>query len=606
MCGIAGSIGSDKIDSGRIDKTLQKLERRGPDSDGFQRIDLGNAQATILHTRLSIIDLHNHANQPFVRDGLTLAFNGEIYNYIEIAKELRQLGHKLETNSDTEVLLEAYRAWGMAALDKLEGMWAFALLDEKKRTLILSRDRFGEKPLFYTRRNGTTYFASEPKALAALTGEKFQVNKDKISRYLTNGFRTLFKADDTFFENVHEVPPAHNIVIDSDGAVQSDCYWQLRYQPQEMTPQDAVEGVYERLLQSMKLRLRSDVPLAFCLSGGVDSTALVSMAARELGAEIHAFSIIDSDERYDESRNIKTTVEQIGCDHYIAHTSSKGFFERMRDLVAYHDAPVPTISYYVHSFLSQEIAQRGYKVAISGTGADEIFTGYYDHYAYWLSEYAGSEEIEQYVAEWRGTYGRWVNNPLLQDPMTFHKQPDFRDHLYQNRDLFNGFLVEENDAIFSEKKYCGNLLRNRMMNELSHEIVPVILRADDMNSMRYSVENRSPFLDRNLVEFAYSIPNKNLIRDGLPKWPLRQAIKGIAPDSVRLDTQKRGFNASIDSLVDRSDPDTLEQLLSPSPIFDIVRRDVIEDFLSKDMTDNSFSKFMFSFISAKMFMEAAH
>jgi len=322
-----------------------------------------------------------------------------------------------------------------------------------------------------------------------------------------------------------------------------------------------------------------------------------------VGAKLHAFSVIDGDDRYDESENVAATVATLGCDHFTVRTSTEGFFDRMADLVTYHDAPVPTISYYLHSFLSDAIAARGYKVAISGTGADELFTGYYDHYAFWLSERAGQADIKARLAEWRTTYGKWVNNPLLQDPLVFHHNPDFRDHLYQNRDLFNSFLVDPIAEEFEEEHYSDNLLRNRMLNELHHEVVPVILRADDANSMRVSVENRSPYLDRELAEFAFSLPSDILIRDGLAKWPLRQAAMGLLPDGVRLDSRKRGFNASIDSLVDRTDHTTRERLLSDSPIFRIVRRDAVEEFLSEDMTDNSFSKFLFSFVSAKLFLE---
>ena len=171
--------------------------------------------------------------------------------------------------------------------------------------------------------------------------------------------------------------------------------------------------------------------------------------------------------------------------------------------------------------------------------------------------------------------------------------------------MFNRFLVEPIDEEFTEIHFSNNLLRNRMMNELNHESVPVMLRADDMNSMRVSVENRSPYLDRDLAEFAAQLPNDILIRDGLAKWPLRQAVKDIAPEPILSASRKRGFNASIDSVVDRSNPETRERLLSPGPIFDLVNRDAIEAFLSEDMSDNSLSKFLFSFVSAKLFLEVA-
>ncbi|MGD9866997.1 MAG: asparagine synthase (glutamine-hydrolyzing) [Hyphomicrobiales bacterium] len=604
MCGIAGSFGRNEPSPRQAEQALRLMRRRGPDANGIFRQRAGEAALALLHSRLSIIDLDPRSNQPFVRDGLALAFNGEIYNYLEIAEQLRARGRTLTTGSDTEVLLEAYRCWGLDCLDRLEGMWAFALFDSHGGKLILCRDRFGEKPLFLLRRQGTLYFASEPKALAALTGAPLTVNPRHVRRYLVHGFRSLFKTEETFFEGVREIGPGCVAVVDATGGIEEKPYWEPRLNVVETDPGAAAEGVRERLRRSVELRLRADVPLAFCLSGGVDSTALACIAARELGADVHAFSVIDSDERYDESGNIRETVEFLRCGHFAVHTSINGFFERLERLVAYHDAPVPTVSYYMHSFLSEAIAERGFKVAVSGTGADEIFTGYYDHYSFWLADHAGDGDFPNRLAQWRESYGRWVNNPLLQDPLTFHRDPGFRGHLYQNRELFNGFVLEPVSEEFEEERYCGNLLRNRMFNELRHEVVPVILRADDMNSMRVSLENRSPYLDRGLVEYAASLPNDVLIRDGLAKWPLREAIRGIAPEAVRLDSRKRGFNASIDSLVDRKDAETRERLLSPGPIFDIVDRRAVQAFLDEDMTDNSFSKFLFAFVSAKLFLEA--
>jgi len=196
-----------------------------------------------------------------------------------------------------------------------------------------------------------------------------------------------------------------------------------------------------------------------------------------------------------------------------------------------------------------------------------------------------------------------VRNPVLKDPLAFVKDPDERGHILLDNAVFRSLMAKPFDEPWTEDRFTPNLLRNRMMNELFREVVPVILHEDDRNSMRWSVENRSPFLDRALIEFLFRIPSRHLIRDGFAKWLLRAAGEGIVPDSVRLDKRKRGFNASIDSLVDRDDPATRERLLSAGPIFDLVRRDAVESFLRGDMTDNSFSKFLFSFISAKLFLE---
>lgn len=604
MCGIAGAFGSDAPDQQRIRRTLALMRNRGPDAHGVYSEMVEGHHITLLHTRLSIIDIDVRANQPFEADGCVLVTNGEIYNYVELRTELEARGHTFTTKSDTEVLLHAYREFGPSCFERLEGMWAFALLDRHLGELVLSRDRFGEKPLYYMESAGTLYFASEIKFLSALSGKPLAINVQHLKRYLVNGYKSLYKQPATFFSRVEEFPPATYVRLRTIGPIDARPYWRLEYRPRPMSLDSAIAGVRDRLERSVKLRLRADVPVAFCLSGGVDSSALASIATRRFGADIHTFSIIDADERYNEADNIDITVDALGCAHHVTHTSTEGFLDRMADLVAYHDSPVATISYYVHSFLSEAIAGAGFKVAISGTGADELFTGYYDHYGFWLAERKDAPEFPDLVEDWRGSYGAFVRNPLLGDPLAFANNPRQREHIYLNRELFNTLLVAPMEEDFFEMEYADSPLRNRMLNEMFHEVVPVILHEDDLNSMRWSVENRSTYLDRELAEFAYTVPTEHLIHDGFAKWLLRAAVADILPDQVRLDKRKRGFNTSIDSVLDRDDPKVIDRLLAPGPIFDVVRREAFERFLAADMADNSFSKFLFSFVSAKLFLES--
>jgi asparagine synthase (glutamine-hydrolysing) len=603
MCGIAGVIGEQLPNPERVEKTLALMGRRGPDARGVYAGRLGNHQALLLHTRLSIIDLDVRSNQPFLRDGYALSFNGEIYNFIEVREELKRLGHTFTTTSDTEVIIEAYRRWGPDCVERFEGMWAFALLDERENRLWLSRDRFGEKPLFYWQHEGALYFGSEVKFLTALSGAKPSVNVRQLQRYLVNGYKALYKEPNTFFNEVAELPAASNALIQAPEHVEPKTYWSLNYRPNGMSRDDAAEGVRERLFQAVKLRLRADVPVAFCLSGGVDSTALAVIASKVYGQKIHAFSIIDKDERYHELDNMRAVVDDLSCEHYVVETSTEGFRERLRQQIEYHDAPVATISYYMHAFLSQAIREHGFKVALSGSAADELFTGYYDHYSFWLAKMSTTPQFPALLEDWRRSYGAHVRNPLLKDPLNFVREPHRRDHIYLNADVFGSLLTDHFAEPFAEHHYTDDLLRNRMLNELFQEAVPVILKEDDLNSMLYSVENRSPYLDSGLAEYLYRVPGEFLIKDGYVKWLLREAVEGLLVDSVRLDKRKRGFNASIESLLDRSDPDTVEWLLADSPIFDHVKRESIARFLRNDMSDNSFSKFLFSFVSAKTFLE---
>lgn len=604
MCGIAGALTERPIGQDRLATTLRAMRNRGPDASGSRTAPLPNAQVALLHSRLSIIDLDERSHQPFTHNGCTLVFNGEIYNYLELRRELERIGCRFLTASDTEVLLHAYQVYGVDCFDRFEGMWALALLDERNGTLLLSRDRFGEKPLFYTVADGALYFGSEVKFLVKLSGRVPTVDREQVRRYLVNGYKALYKKARTFFTDVHEFPAASYAVITRFDQVQPRSYWQLTYRPQPMSREEAVAGTREHLLQAVRLRLRADVPIAFCLSGGIDSNLLAGIASRHFNQQIHAFSIIDRDERYYERPNIAAAVRHYGCDSVQIETTSDGFFEQLRALVDYHDAPIATLSYYIHSFLSRAISEHGYRVSISGTAADELFTGYYDHYGFWLAEMQNRPEFEALVDEWRQSYGVFVNNPVLRDPRVFAKRPDERGHIFLNQSLFETFLVEPFHEDFQEEDYASSLLRKRMLNELQHESVPVILKEDDLNSMMVSVENRSPFLDRHLAEFAYSIPNEYLIQDGQAKWLLREAGRGLIPEEVRRDKRKRGFNASVESLIDRSDPSTLERLLDDGPIFDIVRRDRIAELLDQDLAENSFSKFLFSFVSAKTFLDS--
>ena len=603
MCGIAGVIG--RVPSPAELSTVHRLmQPRGPDARGIWQGTIRGVPLTLAHTRLSIIDLDERANQPFVTGRCVVVFNGEIYNYRELRDELAAAGHRFTTQSDTEVVAVAYAQWGAACVERFEGMWALALFDQQDQLLLLSRDPFGEKPLHYIVGDGVVAFGSEAKYLPTLSGLTLTPDHQQLRRYLVNGYKALYKQPATWFEETTELPTGSSAVLTDTQAPAPKPYWSLEFAPEPMSRADAETGARERIRRALELRLRADVPIAFCLSGGVDSNVLACLAAREFGQDIHAFSVIDNDPRYDESENIDTTVAALGCRHHVARTSRTGFLDRLTRQVAYHDAPVTTISYYVHDFLSEAIAGHGYKVAISGTGADELFTGYYDHYGYWLAAMAGRPDFDKLVDDWRGGYGAVVRNPVLKDPLTFVDNPGERRHIFLDREIFNGLMTEPLDEDFTETAYTADLLRNRMLNELRHESVPALLREDDLDSMRHSVENRSPYLDRELARFLFTVPAEHLIHGGLPKWLLRAAGAGVVPDTVRLGRRKRGFNASIESVLDRNDRTTRERLLAPGPIFDIVDRDTFTRFLDHDMTDNSFSKFLFAFVSAKLFLES--
>ena len=603
MCGIAGAISKIDISSERINQTLGLMKNRGPDGSRSEVIIFNNHKIFLLFSRLSIIDLEPRAMQPFSRGALKIITNGELYNHIELRKELNSLGHHFKTKSDTEVMLAAWEQWGESSLDRMEGMWAFALVDIDKQQVTLCRDRFGEKPLYVWETSEAYYFGSEPKYLATLAGIKPNINYEQISRFLVNGYKAIYKRPQTFFQNFGEIAPSNYLTFSDNGSSSRARYWDLKYAPAHMDEKTAVDGVRAHLKNSMKVRLRSDVPVALCLSGGVDSTILSGMAVQDFNENIGTFSIIDDDERYNEKENIDAQVSFLGCTNYKIHTSQDNFWDRMSKLIAYHDKPISTLSYYLHSFMSEQISNLGCRVAISGNGADELFAGYYDHYSFWLAEMSSRSNHSKLIADWTNSYGKYVQNPILQNPDIFLHNPAERDHIYLNAEEFSSWLIEPFYEPFTESRYSDNILRNRMLNELKHETIPVILHEDDRNSMFYSVENRSPYLDRNLAEFLFTVPSRHLIKDGFAKYLLRSAGTGYVSETVLWDKRKKGFNAPIDSLINRKDPQTKDRLLCQSPIFDIVKKEKIERFLQQDMKDNSLSKNLFSFVSVKLFLE---
>ena len=443
MCGIAGFYGTRDIPDAAVNACLGLMKQRGPDASGVKRIaSAAGRRGVLLHTRLSIIDLDSRANQPFNIGKKWLSYNGEVYNYIEVREELEKRGAGFMTASDTEVLLAALDRGGMDALDRCEGMWSFALFDEADGSLTLCRDRFGEKPLYIHRAPEGIYFGSEVKFLFALMGRSLPVNRRHLMRYLVNGYKALYASDDCFFEELDECAPGTWLRIDSGGQETETRYWTPAFNPDDHVCRErAIKEVRDRLIEAVRMRLRSDVPLAFLMSGGVDSNALISIAKRVLKYDVHGFTIMSDDPRYDEGEIVRDAVQTLGVRHTPVHVTAENFLARLRDLVNYHDAPVSTITYYVQWLLMEHVKQAGYKISISGTAADELFSGYYDHYLMYLAEMHGSKTYESSLAAWQRHVQPAVRNPHLSNPDLFREDPGFRDHIFLNNDAFAQYLV---------------------------------------------------------------------------------------------------------------------------------------------------------------------
>ena len=605
MCGIAGYFGTRTLSEEALDRCISLMRRRGPDGHGqIHRTVATDRNGYLLHSRLRIIDLDARANQPFSRGRGHLSFNGELYNYVELRKALEFRGETFATASDTEVLASLLATRGTDGLDDGEGMWAFAWLDDDG--LLLCRDRFGEKPLFMHENSDGVYFGSEPKFIFALLGRRLGVNMNHLQRYLVNGYKALYKTGETFFNGLDAVPAGSVVSFDRRGSRSDRRFWTPRFDAidESISFESAVALTRETLEETVRLRLRADVPIAFCLSGGVDSNALIAIAKRRLGYQVHGFTIMNTDERYEERAMVDAAVSELGLRHTAIPVERRDFLPKLRELVRYHDSPVSTITYYAQWQLMEAVAAEGYKVSVSGTGADELFSGYFDHHNFYI-ESLRDDPIAQGKARenWLRTVAPIVRNPFLQDPDCFVKNPDLRDHIYLDAEVFAKLMVEPWYEPFAEKDYSRVPLRNRMNNELFHESVPPILHEDDLNAMYFSIENRSPFLDRRLFDLCQSIPTRHLVRGARAKAVLREAVRGLAPDAVVDNPRKVGFNVPILDYLDVADPKVRAQILDDGPVFDILRRDAITSLIDKPELRNSQSKFLFYFLNARLFLE---
>ena len=616
MCGIAGYIGSKNVSDSLIYKSLDFLKNRGPDfkcakkyTNNFKKYK----NLIFLHTRLSIIDLEKRSNQPFEYGDYSIIFNGEIYNYLEIKSDLILKGFKFSTTSDTEVLLKSYIAYGVNFFQKLEGMWSFAIWDKKKNKLILARDRFGEKPLFYSRLSDGIYFSSDIRVIKCLSEKNYDHNISRLTKGIVCGYKSLYKnSSETFFKNIFQIPQSSYVEIKNDLEFIIKKYWKVEKKTINFkNDSEIIDNARELLFNSIKIRLRSDVPIAFCLSGGVDSGSLVSVAAKKFNIKVNTFSILDNlDIRYNEKKNIDKVVNDISSNHKEINIknikNNLNNLDRIKKLIDYKSGPIPTITYFLHSFLSESISKNGFKVSVSGTAADEVYSGYYDHHLQYLYDNRNNKKINIYKNNFKKFVKPYVRNLYLRKTNLYFKDSNFRDHIYDNSEEFKTLLCKDVkfNLDFEEKKFTSTLLKNRLLNELFFETTPVILNEDDTNSMYYSIENRSPFLDSNLFNFLYSVPTEKLIQNGYAKFILRESVKDYLHEDVRMERVKKGFNASITSIFDFSDKKFIDELLNKnSKIFEIFDVKKVEKIFTKNISLNHYSKFIFSFINAKFFLD---
>lgn len=569
MCGILVFIG--EIDEARFIDALNKQSHRGPDDWGYEKVD----KVHFGHRRLSIIDLSSHAKQPMTswNNEVIGVFNGEIYNYREIRDELEKSGYQFLTNSDTEVLINAYHYFGEAFLSRLIGMFAFGIYDRRSKILLMGRDRLGIKPLFYSKINSGFCFSSEIKSILALDKNHRTLNLMALSSYLSFRY-PIFNG--SFFQGIEQLSPGCFMRIGVNGSQITNKYWSLsKSVPKQIHDHGElfyVQKIKDLFHTAVKHRMISDVPVGAYLSGGVDSSAIVSEMAQLSTKPIKTFTIGFKETGYNEFEYARIVAAQYKTEHHEITLSAEDYIETMTDLIKYKDAPLGVPNEVPLYRMSQEL-KKYITVVLSGEGADEIFGGYgrifrsADDYTKWQAWKSGRILAPELVSALNKKYGK----------AHFKDEADHFLHLYRYTNLnLKSILLNEHvnrlnidsdldnrfREIFAEVRDAPYTTKMMYVFELLH--LPGLLQRLDTTTMAASVEGRVPFVDHQLVEFAFTIPLKyklkwkidstlseNFLGDqisesfDIPKYILKKTFETHLSEKI-LYRKKMGFPVPLD------------------------------------------------------------
>jgi asparagine synthase (glutamine-hydrolysing) len=535
-----GAFGNDiSMDILSFGEAIKQISHRGPDNQAYKQI---NEYLLLGHTRLSIIDVNNRSNQPFEdKNGNVLVFNGEIYNYKELKTELAE--YIFNTNSDTEVLINLLDKYSIdIVLNKLNGMFAFLYWDNKKKKLIVARDRIGKKPLFFTEQNNKVYFSSEAKTFSKL-GIDFKISDKAIINFLFD--RNSGIGEDTFFDNVKSIENAHYYIFEiknSNIKYKKMKYYSLEYIKTDnaMTYKEAKDGFSQMFKESLNLRMRSDVPIAFMLSGGLDSSSIISQIAHDNPTQhLTAISAIYPNTRDDESEYAQAVIDKYkNIKKEFIEISADDFFQYLDNTIYAQETPIADGSMVAHNILMNKISDLGIKVILSGNGGDEVLAGYNTHQhaydAYLISKLKISQlKINDYK------YG------------LYHLLPDFIKEKIKNRLALQKNFLNDNTklkmryAVYNEAFNDGDIINFYLKMSLSSWTIPGFIWYDDRNAMQYGVESRSPFLDYKLIEWMMKVPGNYKLDKYFTKKVLRDTMQGILPDKVLNRVDKKGFHSPI-------------------------------------------------------------
>ncbi|NQT48187.1 MAG: asparagine synthase (glutamine-hydrolyzing), partial [Chloroflexi bacterium] len=593
MCGIVAiyDIPKKPIDPCMVSSMTRALAHRGPDDEGFWCCQTETADWAMFsgedstegirkryphiasaeknynlcfgHRRLSIIELSEAGHQPMGnQDGtLWIIYNGEIYNFPEIKEELKAKGYKFQSNSDTEVILHAYEEWGIECLERFNGMWAFALWDARKQRLFCARDRFGIKPLYYYFDGRRLILASEIKAILQDRSVPREPNEQMIYDYLVYGY--LDHTEGTFFRGIGQLPPAHYLLI-RDGHLEIKRYWDLDPNRKPFPCLDGTDGAYARHFyelfeDAIRLRLRSDVPIGTCLSGGLDSSSIVCAANRLMfsgdgmdssvvGDRQKTFSACSDIEEYDERPFIKPVLASTGAEANFVFPAGEDVFDMISDVIWHQDEPFGSLSIFAQWHVMKLAKERGVKVLLDGQGGDELLAGYVPYYSYYLLDLAKRGRLVRLGRE-IGAYASLHDRSRLSTvakAITINLPPGLKLAVKKLLSYPDVAALEPDFAARRRKDEhfparFGDVLTDNLYRDVTVRNLPALLHYEDRNSMAFSIEARVPFLDYRLVEYLFSLPADQKVREGFTKVILREAMKGILPEEVRQRTDKMGF-----------------------------------------------------------------
>jgi asparagine synthase (glutamine-hydrolysing) len=495
--------------------------------------------------RLAIIDLGEAGHQPFASDDgqLQLIYNGEVYNYPELRATLLAFGHCFRTETDTEVVLAAYRQWGKSCVERFNGMWAFALWDGRRRQLFCSRDRFGIKPFYYRIEGGRFLFASELKAFAADPNRRLAPNLRVIRDYLE--YARLDHSDETFFMGIHSLPAAHTLVFDEHG-LRLQRYWRL--EPGDALADDAATAVRELLFDSVKLRLRADVPVGVCLSGGIDSST-IACAVRKLQPVVpqKTFTVCFGDAGFEERPYAEAVVTSTEAQpHWISFSASE-LVESLPAVIKAQDEPFNSTSIVAQWYLMRAARQAGVKVMLDGQGSDEIFAGYDAFFGERFADLLVRGQLRELSFEFnafrRETGARlaWTVALTLRPFAPEAVQRRLKSRLTGSYTLVHPDLRTIRGVTVEDSAAFSDRLRRRLSLMTTRRAIPELLHSEDRNSMTHSVEARLPYLDHRLVELVFSLSGGELITGGRTKAVLRRALGDLLPKRVLNRSTKLGF-----------------------------------------------------------------